>query len=118
MNHIRQEAIMKAAKKEEAVPDEESRINGINNNNIQEEPTMTEGVIYLIPPNLVDECLQELDFREKGGYARDIIDVIEDVSGELHQALLYRGTPDNPAFWSRALLDLDYAAGKKLVYAK
>ena len=76
----------------------------------QLEPTMTEGVIYLIPPNLVDACLEELDFREKGGYARDVIDVIEDASGELHQALLYRGTPDNPAFWNRALLDLNYAA--------
>ena len=77
-----------------------------------DEPTMTEGVIYWIPPELVDECLEELDFREKGGYARDVIDVVEDETGELHQALLYRGIPDNPAFWNRALLDLPLAAGK------
>ncbi len=74
------------------------------------EPTMTEGVIYLIPPEWVEECLEELDFREKGGYARDVIDVVEDETGDTYQALLYRGTPDNPAFWSRALLDLPMAA--------
>ena len=75
-------------------------------------PTMTEGVVYLIPPELVDECLAELDYREKGGYARDVIDVVEDETGTIHRALLYRGTPDNPAFWSRPLLDLPFAAGK------
>jgi alpha-tubulin suppressor-like RCC1 family protein/cation transport regulator ChaC len=74
------------------------------------ESTMTEGVIYLIPPDLVRECLEELDFREKGGYARDVIEVEEDETGETHQALLYRGTPDNPAIWQRALLDLPFAA--------
>jgi alpha-tubulin suppressor-like RCC1 family protein/cation transport regulator ChaC len=74
------------------------------------EPTMTEGVLYLIPPELVKECLEELDFREKGGYARDVIEVVEDETGETYQAVLYRGTPDNPAFWPRALLDLPLAA--------
>ena len=74
------------------------------------ESTMTEGVIYLIPPELVDQCLEELDFREKGGYARDIIEVEEDETGTIFQALLYRGTPDNPAMWQRALLDLPLAA--------
>jgi alpha-tubulin suppressor-like RCC1 family protein len=51
-----------------------------------------------------------LDFREKGGYARDIITVLEDATGEEHQALLYRGTRDNPAIWPRALVDLPYSA--------
>ena len=33
----------------------------------EESPTMlTEGKIYLVPPNLVEQCLAELDFREKG----------------------------------------------------
>jgi alpha-tubulin suppressor-like RCC1 family protein len=71
---------------------------------------MTEGVIYLIPPELVKDCLEELDFREKGGYARDIIEVEEDKTGKKYEALLYRGTPDNPAIWRRALLDLPTAA--------
>jgi alpha-tubulin suppressor-like RCC1 family protein/cation transport regulator ChaC len=72
--------------------------------------TMTEGVIYWIPPELVNGCLEELDFREKGGYARETISVVEDESGETHRALLYRGTPDSPAFWNRVLLDLPLAA--------
>ena len=73
-------------------------------------PSLTEGVIYTVPPHLVTECLEELDFREKGGYERDVIDVIEDDTGSTVQALLYRGTPENPAFWPRALLDLQFAA--------
>ncbi len=28
------------------------------------------------------------------------------------KALLYRGTPDNPAFWKRVLFDLPLAAGE------
>ena len=73
-------------------------------------PSLTEGVIYTVPPHLVTECLEELDFREKGGYERDVIDVIEDDTGSTVQALLYRGSSSNPAFWPRALLDLEFAA--------
>lgn len=29
-------------------------------------PHLTEGVIYTIPPDQVEDCLAELDFREKG----------------------------------------------------
>jgi cation transport regulator ChaC len=29
-------------------------------------PSMAEGVVYTIPPEQVEECLAELDFREKG----------------------------------------------------
>ena len=80
-----------------------------------EQETETEGVIFEVPTELTESCLQELDFREKGGYARDVITVVEDESGISHQALLYRGTPDNPAFWSRALKDLPFAAGKHIM---
>jgi hypothetical protein len=31
-----------------------------------EEKTLTEGLIYTVPPELADECLEDLDFREKG----------------------------------------------------
>lgn len=72
-------------------------------------PTMTEGVVYTVPPNLVQECLQELDFREKGGYSRDIIQVQLEGNNTI-SALLYRGTPENPAFWKRPLMDLYFAA--------
>jgi cation transport regulator ChaC len=74
---------------------------------------MTEGMIYLVPPKLAQDCLTELDFREKGGYAREIINVIEDATGKTYRTLLYRGTPDNPAFWSRLVWDLPLAAGRR-----
>lgn len=35
-------------------------------NNSQYETSLTEGVLYVIPPALVERCLEELDFREKG----------------------------------------------------
>jgi cation transport regulator ChaC len=99
----------------------------------------TLGRVYLVPPDLIDQCLKELDFREKGGYARDLIDVIlfeeepngeslesvgecpddpdgalstQTAHGKVVQALLYRGALDNPAIWRRALNDLTFAAGK------
>ena len=73
-------------------------------------PSTTEGLIYTIDSDLAEQCLSELDFREKGGYARDVVDVIEDDTGETVRALLYRGTPDNPAFWRRSLVDMRLAA--------
>jgi alpha-tubulin suppressor-like RCC1 family protein/cation transport regulator ChaC len=82
-------------------------------------PSMTEGVVFNIPPELVQECLEELDFREKGGYARDVCDVLEEGNSQQRtvKALLYRGTPDNPAFSPRALLDLPFAAAIMAVAA-
>ncbi|CAB9500952.1 Putative glutathione-specific gamma-glutamylcyclotransferase 2 [Seminavis robusta] len=56
------------------------------------------------------ECLAELDFREKGGYAREIVTVVQDDTGEEVPALLYRGTPENPAFWPLALQEIPLAA--------
>lgn len=62
--------------------------------------SMTEGVLYTIPSDLVEQCLEQLDFREKGGYARDVIDVViqQHQQGstltelKYEKALLYRGT--------------------------
>ncbi len=71
---------------------------------------VTQGIIFDVPPELVDETLQDLDFREKGGYARDVCTVVEEESQKTYRALLYRGTPDNPAFSSRALIDLPLSA--------
>ena len=71
---------------------------------------VTQGMIFNVPPELVQETLEDLDFREKGGYARDVCDVVEDKSQKTYRALLYRGTPDNPAFSSRALVDLPFSA--------
>ena len=89
---------------------EDCEVDDIKGTSSAHAPTMTEGMIYTIPPELVEECLEEIDFREKGGYSRDVIDVVQDKTGETHQALLYRGTPDNPAIWPRALRDLPLTA--------
>ena len=90
----------------------------VHDDNEEQHEYVTEGVIYLIPPHLTEQCLNELDFREKGGYARDIVTVIEDDDTQhlQHQALLYRGTVDNPAIWIRSLLDLNYSAGTYVFY--
>jgi len=93
---------------------DDDEVSATRNSNY-DKPSMAEGVIYTIPPELVDACLSELDFREKGGYERDMIEVIEDDTGETVKALLYRGTPENPAFWKRALLDLPFAAATMAV---
>jgi hypothetical protein len=62
------------------------------------------------------------------GYSRDVIDVVvEDDAGDdgeasggnsangrvTRKALLYRGTPENPAFWERLVFDLPLAAGAR-----
>jgi cation transport regulator ChaC len=44
--------------------DEEFR--QIRESHSSQEETLTEGLIYTVPPHLVEECLEELDFREKG----------------------------------------------------
>ena len=71
---------------------------------------VTQGIIFDVPPELVQETLEDLDFREKGGYARDVCTVVEEGTQETHRAVLYRGTPDNPAFSSRVLIDLPLSA--------
>jgi len=71
---------------------------------------VTNGVIFNVPPELVRETLEELDFREKGGYARDVCEVVEEETKKSYKALLYRAMPENPAFSSRALLDLPFSA--------
>ena len=39
-------------------------------------------LIYTVDSSLAEQCLAELDIREKGGYARDVVDVIEDDTGD------------------------------------
>jgi len=74
------------------------------------ENIVTYGIVYDVPPDLVQETLEVLDFREKEGYARDVCEVAEKGSQNYHKALLYRGMPDNPVFLSRAILDLPLSA--------
>eukprot|EP00559_Dactyliosolen_fragilissimus_P006808 CAMPEP_0184870952 /NCGR_PEP_ID=MMETSP0580-20130426/39340_1 /TAXON_ID=1118495 /ORGANISM="Dactyliosolen fragilissimus" /LENGTH=735 /DNA_ID=CAMNT_0027373351 /DNA_START=173 /DNA_END=2377 /DNA_ORIENTATION=- len=94
---------------EEKISPYKSR-NGVISDDEKFNSSTTQGLLYSVPSHLVDQCLQELDFREKGGYARDVIDVKDDETGEMSKALVYRGTPENPAFCIRSLLDLPLAA--------
>eukprot|EP00536_Pseudo-nitzschia_multiseries_P005529 jgi/Psemu1/318665/estExt_fgenesh1_pm.C_1040004 len=68
------------------------------------------GVIFTVPPELVQETIAELDFREREGYAREICHVVEVRTNKAYRALTYRGTPGNPAFSSRFLFDLPLSA--------
>ena len=74
------------------------------------ENIVTQGIIFTVPPELVQQTLEELDFREREGYTRDVCNVTEEESKKTYRALLYRATPDNPAFSSRSLVDLPLSA--------
>ena len=65
------------------------------------------GVAYRVPDDDAERVLAELDFREKGGYSRRVVDVTRvgrdasegDASGASARCLLYSATVDNPNFW-------------------
>lgn len=79
----------------------------------------TVGVCYRVGKQDAETVLDALDFREKGGYTREIIEVYPQGSpgtagNDEHvqpvRALLYSATPDNPGFDPKALSDLPSAA--------
>lgn len=76
-------------------------------------PDATLGRAYVVPDTEAPRVLAELDFREKGGYTRQVVDVERlDDRGSV-RALLYSGTIDNPNFWwgdDGSGFDLDRAA--------
>ena len=65
------------------------------------------GRAYVVPDDRAAAVLAELDFREKGGYSRRVVDVERldadgsdgPAAGAVVRALLYSGTVDNPNFW-------------------
>ena len=66
------------------------------------------GVAYVVPDADAPRVLAELDFREKGGYSRRIVDVeristaADDAGGGAKtttRCLVYSATVDNPNFW-------------------
>jgi cation transport protein ChaC len=61
------------------------------------DPSETLGVVYRIPNEKSQAILEDLDFREKGGYSRSVVDVTTP-EGRSIRALLYAGTVDNPNF--------------------
>ena len=62
--------------------------------------------MYLLLSLSKSKAFSSISFR----YARDVCEVVEEESKKSYKALLYRGTPENPAFSSRALLDLPFSA--------
>jgi len=89
-------------------------------------PDSTLGRAYVVPDELADQVIEELDFREKGGYSRRVVDVErlssssssssssnDDDAPSTVRAVLYSGSVDNPNFWwgeDGTGLDLDRAA--------
>jgi cation transport regulator ChaC len=55
------------------------------------------GVAYLVAKKDSEAVLANLDFREKGGYTRTVVEVILQ-GGEKIRALLYTGNCENPNF--------------------
>ena len=66
------------------------------------------GTAYRVADADARQVLDDLDFREKGGYTREVVRVAH--AGGALDALLYRGTVDNPNFDATAIQDLDAAA--------
>eukprot|EP01087_Luapelamoeba_hula_P025054 TRINITY_DN9766_c0_g1_i1.p1 TRINITY_DN9766_c0_g1~~TRINITY_DN9766_c0_g1_i1.p1 ORF type:complete len:197 (-),score=19.63 TRINITY_DN9766_c0_g1_i1:38-628(-) len=67
--------------------------------------SVTWGMAYFIDAEHVDEVLAYLDYREKGGYSRELIEVYtkdNDQSPHITGALLYRATDTNPEYLGKA----------------
>ena len=73
-------------------------------------PSSCCGVCYRVADEDAATVLDALDFREKGGYTREIVEVTPIDRSEPVQALLYTATPDNPNFERSALTDAAAAA--------
>ena len=75
-----------------------------------EAPSVTWGVGYRVGSGDVAQVLDNLDFREKGGYTRELISFHPRDGGTPVRALLYSATPDNPGFTAEAMRDPTAAA--------
>ena len=75
-----------------------------------EPASVTCGTCYRIGAAEASAVLANLDFREKGGYTRDVVDVAPSSGGEPVRALVYSATPDNPNFDADMIRDERAAA--------
>ena len=80
-----------------------------------EAPSRCCGVAYRVDDADAAAVLDGLDFREKGGYSRRVVDVerLDGQGSEVVRALLYSGSVENPNFWwgdDGSGLNLDRAA--------
>ena len=80
-----------------------------------EPPSAVTGVCYRVADEHAKEVLDGLDFRERGGYSRSVIEVSPAVvgggGGSPVRALLYTATVENPNFSARYVVDVEGAAG-------
>ena len=64
------------------------------------------GMAYRIEPERADEVLRELDWREKGGYARQPVRLhFRGARQASDDGLMYLATPDNPNYLGPAPLE-------------
>eukprot|EP00736_Rhodelphis_marinus_P003474 Rmarinus@m.24682 len=64
-------------------------------------PSVTWGVAFMIEACHKDEVLRQLDFREKGGYTKTLVDVFSSHDAAepvVKDAILYTGTTSNPNY--------------------
>jgi cation transport protein ChaC len=73
-------------------------------------PSTCVGKCYRVGKQDVASVLSNLDFREKGGYSRAVVDVTPSDGSAPVQALLYTGNSANPNFTPEPLEDLTGAA--------
>ena len=74
-------------------------------------PSTCVGVCYRVADEDVAAVLDNLDFREKGGYTRSIVEVERsDGGGPPVRALLYTANPANPNFSAQAVTQLESSA--------
>lgn len=63
------------------------------------------GMAYRVEPAVAAEVLAGLDHREKGGYRRVSVDVMQADAAPLQGAVMYLATEDNPNYAGPAPLD-------------
>lgn len=73
------------------------------------EECITWGAAYCIPEHKVQEVINYLDYREKGGYTQAYVDVYDHSDSEepkIRGALIYMGTETNSEYLGPASLDV------------
>lgn len=91
---------------------------------IPDAEAQTWGVAYRIASGDVDDVLERLDYREKGGYERHTVTVRDAVGVVTTDALIYIGTPGNPnwggplplAEIARIIVDAQGPSGRNIDY--
>ena len=96
------------------VPDAE--LEALSLRDAADQPSVTCGLCYRVGKADVEAVLGNLDFREKGGYSRDIVEVHPAAGGTPVRALVYSATTSNPGFSAEAITD-EAAAAKTIAAA-